>query len=376
MNGRTGWLAVLTIAALVAFGCSGGRQSPVDQMRASAGPGEFRIGIMTGAAAHHADEFRAAQQLAKKYGARVRHITYPDDYELEQETIVAQLTGLAADPDMRVIVVGEAVPGAVEAAQRIRMLRPDVLIGFVAPHQDAALVNGACDLAVGVDQAARGRSLAAAAVAMGVKTIVYYTAAGDSLEPPLARQRALMNTEARQRGLAFEGVDQPAANGHALDQFYDADVARALAAHGAATGFYATDPAAEGALIRAVLGHGGYLIEGADPSPLAGLADALDASVPAERADDPDFVAGENRRAAAAHDRAGHFGAWSESPDMIAIRAVTNVLVDAVEKQVDYRDRATVLTYLRVEAGPDVKLRKFDEASGNQYLMTLAHVVF
>ena len=373
--GRTSWLATLALAAF-ACGCSGGRtKSLADQTRASAGPGEFRIGVMTGAAARHPDEFRAGQQLAKQFGARVRHITYPDDYAQEQETIVAQLTGLAADPDVRVIVVGQAVPGAVDAARRIRELRPDVLIGFVSPLEDAALVNGACDLAVGVDEPARGRAIAAEAAAMGARALVYYADPADSSRAPLVRRGETMRIEAAKLGLPFETITVPDGGAHAVERFYDTDVPRALATHGAATCFFGADRDADAALLRAALEHGGYIAEGASPSPLA-VADALGADVAAEHADDATFVADANRHAVAARGRAGHFGAWVAPPDQVAIVAVANLLVDAVEKGADYRDRATVLTYLREQAGPVVRLRKFDEASGNQYYMTLEHVVY
>src|SRR5580765_7982144 len=79
MSRRIGRLAILALASVAALGCSSERsKSLADEMRASAGADEFKIGIMTGAVARHEAEFRAAQQLERKYGSRLRHITYPD----------------------------------------------------------------------------------------------------------------------------------------------------------------------------------------------------------------------------------------------------------------------------------------------------------
>jgi len=61
---------------------------------------------------------------------------------------------------------------------------------------------------------------------------------------------------------------------------------------------------------------------------------------------------------------------------MVAIRAMTNLLVDAVDKKADFKDTATVQKYLQDEAGAGVKLHKYDEQKGNQYLMLLDHIVY
>ena len=144
------WTGVLAVAALAATlaGCS---RKP-NAAKPGAPPAEtFRIGIMTGTAARDEHAFRAAQQLQRLYAGRVQHITYPDNFTTELETVVAQLAGLAADPAVRVIVVGQAVPGSVDAARRIHATRSDVLIGFAGPHEEADSVDTACDIAVRLD---------------------------------------------------------------------------------------------------------------------------------------------------------------------------------------------------------------------------------
>jgi len=139
---------VVAIAAVSAAGCSNRQTGTARETQGAAGPESYKIGLMTGAASSREDEFRAGQQLAKKYGRRLVHVTYPDDFLQERETVTAQLSGLAADPAVRVIVVGQAIPGSVEAARRIRQQRPDILIGFVEPYEDPVLVDEACDISV------------------------------------------------------------------------------------------------------------------------------------------------------------------------------------------------------------------------------------
>src|SRR6185369_7971142 len=84
---------------------AGAKDAPID-------PG-FKIGIMTGTVSQNEEEFRGGQAVARKYGAAVKHVTYPDNFMTEQETVVAQLVGLASDPAVKVIIAGQAIPGSV-----------------------------------------------------------------------------------------------------------------------------------------------------------------------------------------------------------------------------------------------------------------------
>jgi hypothetical protein len=76
------------------------------------------------------------------------------------------------------------------------------------------------------------------------------------------------------------------------------------------------------------------------------------------------------------HGMTGHFGTWIAPESMVAIRAVTNLLVDAVDQKADFRDMATVQRYLTDEAGSAVMIKKYDEKVGNQYLILLDHIVY
>src|SRR5882672_9612875 len=148
------WLAL----SLVLAGCAKPAQHAAGSAGAdSAAAAGFKIGVMTGTVSQGEEDFRAGQQIQQKYGSRVKHVTYPDNFMNEQETVIAQLTGLAADPDVKVIVIAQAVPGSVAAARKIREQRPDVLIGFVGPHEDPDVVDQACDIAVQPDQLMRGK---------------------------------------------------------------------------------------------------------------------------------------------------------------------------------------------------------------------------
>ena len=83
--------------------------------------GTWKIAIMTGTVSQGEEEFRAAEKAIATWGAdHIVTATYPDNFMSEQETTVSQLVAFAADPDVKAIVMCQAVPGATPAVQKIR----------------------------------------------------------------------------------------------------------------------------------------------------------------------------------------------------------------------------------------------------------------
>ena len=71
---------------------------------------KFHIGIVTGTVSQSEDDLRGAEKMIQLYGdvangGMVKHLTYPDNFMSEMETTIAQISGLADDPLMKVVVV-------------------------------------------------------------------------------------------------------------------------------------------------------------------------------------------------------------------------------------------------------------------------------
>src|SRR5262245_31352815 len=137
---RPSRFAPCLILALLCSACAKS-PSPNTTAKPAAGGAAFKIGIMTGTVSQGEEDFRAGQQIAARYPGRVKTVTFPDNFSSEVETVISQLVGLAADPDVKVVIAGQAVNGSVAAARRIREQRPDILIGFMYPHEDPGLVQ-------------------------------------------------------------------------------------------------------------------------------------------------------------------------------------------------------------------------------------------
>jgi hypothetical protein len=373
--------ACLALVALA--GCSSQQKSsPSTEATADGGTapaGAFKIGLMTGTVSQSEEEFRAGEQIARKYGARLKHVTYPDNFMNEQETVIAQLSGLAADPTVKVIIVGQAIPGSIAAARKIREQRPDILIGFVEPHEDPQLVEQACDIAILPDQLARGRSIIAEAKAMGAEHFVHYSFPRHMSQELLSRRRDIMKQAASEMGMTFSFVTapDPMAEGGlpATQQFVLEDVPREIQKLGGKTAFFSTNCGMQEPLIKSVLTYGGYIAEQCCPSPTHGYPAALGIAIPPGKAGDIAFINAENKRVIAEHHMTGHFGTWVAPESMIALRAMTDLLVDAVDRKADVKDMGTVQRYMAKEAGADVMIARYQEP-GHQYLVMLDHQVY
>jgi hypothetical protein len=373
------WAVPLLVAALAASGCSKS-STPAGNGTAGAGAGGFKIGIMTGTVSQGEEDFRAGQQVQQKYGDRVKHVTYPDNFMNEQETVIAQLTGLAADPEVKVICIAQAVPGSVAAARKIRETRPDVLIGFINPHEDPDVVDLACDVAVQSDQLERGRTIIENAQKMGAKHFVHYSFPRHMSQLLLAQRRDIMKRECEKNGIQFHFVTAPDPMGEgglpAAQQFILEDVPRQVQRLGKETAFYTTNDGMQEPLIKSILANGGVFVEQDVPAPTAGYPAALAMSIPADKAGDMNYINSEIKRLLAAKGASGRFGSWVAPIDMVALRAVSNILVDAVDKKADFKDLATMKRYLEAESGgTPVRIRKYAEA-GNQYMVILDHITY
>jgi len=342
---------------------------------------DFKIGIMTGTVSQGEDEFRAGQMVIRKYGAdHVKHVTYPDNFMNEQETVIAQLVGLSDDPAVKVIVIGQAVPGSVAALRKIREKRPDIKVAFISAHEDPDIVNREADISIQPDELARGKTIVGVAKHMGATDLVHYSFPRHMSQELLARRRDIMKAEAEKQGIHFHFVTAPDPMGEgglsATQQFVTEDVPRELRTYGAKTAFFSTNCGMMDPMIKSVVTNGGYIPEQCCPSPTHGYPTALGIAIPADKAGDMAYISAENRRVIAEHHMTGHFATWPVPEVMLSIRAMTDLLVDAQEGKANYKDPAAVKTYMEHLAGVPITLTKYDEKKGNSYLFLVSNIYY
>ena len=244
----------------------------------------FHIGVVTGTVSQSEDDLRGAEALIKAYGdvakgGMIKHITYPDNFMSEMETTISQIVGLADDPQMKVIVVNQAIPGTTEAFRRVKEKRPDILLMAGEPHEDPNVIGSVAHIAVNADNVARGYLIIAAAKKMGANTFVHISFPRHMSYELLSRRRAIMEAACKDLGLkfAFETAPDPTSDvGVAgAQQFILEKVPAWLNKYGKKTAFFCTNDAHTEPLLKQIAKLGGYFVEADLPSPLMGYPGAL-----------------------------------------------------------------------------------------------------
>ena len=365
-------------------------------------PLPFKVGILTGTVSQGEDEVRAAEALKELYPGVIVHRTYPDNFMQEQDTTISQITGLAADPLVKVIVIGQAVPGTVAAVRKVRETRTDILFGFVEPHDEPIMVNRTADIALQPDQPARGRAIPDKAKEIGAKTFVHYSFPRHMSMPFIAERERIMKERCKEIGLeyVFVSAPDPMAEGGlpATQQYVLESVPQLVKKYGPDTAFFSTNCGMQDPLIKAVLDGKAIYAEPCCPSPTHGFPTALGIAIPPEMAGNFDFINEQNAKAIADRGLSGRFVTWPVPAVIASIRAVTKILVDTeLGKDVykdpkllakykydpdaglpanAYKDLDTVRRYVEAEAGTKVKLGRFDDVKGNYYLLLIEQRVY
>lgn len=341
---------------------------------------KIKIGIITGTVAQGEDEYRAAERVIAKYGAdRVIHRTYPDNFMAEQETTISLITGLAADPNVKVIVISQSVPGSLAALRKVKEVRPDILMGFITPHEDPEMVNKEADFAIDPDQRYRGRSIVRQAKKMKAKVFIHYSFPRHMSYPLLAERRRIMEEECKAQGVQFVFVTAPDPLGEgglpAAQQFILEDVPRQLAKYGPQTAFFSTNCGMQEPLIKAILQHGGIFVEQCCPSPTHGYPGALGIKIPPEKKGDMKYILEQIKKAIAEKGGSGRFATWPAPVNIINTLAAADYLVSVAEGRAKKGDINLIRALLMKHAGVPVTLNKYKE-TGNLYLVVLGSVVF
>ena len=92
-----------------------------DQNEETVAEGDYHIGIVTGSVSQSEDDRRGAEAFQAMYGEdRVTLAIYPDNFTEELETTIQTIVNMSDDPQMKAIIVNQAIPGTTEAFRQIQ----------------------------------------------------------------------------------------------------------------------------------------------------------------------------------------------------------------------------------------------------------------
>lgn len=354
-------VVALLIAVVVVAGLAGcGKSTP-----AADTPKKAKIGVMTSTVAQNEEEYRAAEKMVKKYGKdTIVFKTYPDNFMKEQETTIANMLAFAADPDIKAIVMVQAVPGAAAAFEKVREKRPDMLLIAGVPAEDPDMIAKKADVVIHGDELAMGKTIPAQALKMGATTLVHYSFPRHMSYPLLAQRREIMRQETERLGMKFIDATAPDPLGDAgvpgAQQFILEDVPRKVKEFGKNTNFFSTNCSMQEPLIKAVLETGAIDAQQCCPSPFHGYPGALGIKIPPEKAGDIPFVVEQIKVKIAEKGGTGKFSTWPVPMAMLFVEAGIEYAKDWADgKFKEKNNKEMLVKKLTQVAGTEIKTQTY-----------------
>ena len=277
----------------------------------------FHVGIVTGSVSQSEDDRRGAEAFQAMYGEEnVTLAIYPDNFTEELETTIQTIVNLSDDPEMKAIVVNQAVPGTTEAFRQIKERRPDILCIAGESHEDLPEIGSAADLTCNNDFVARGYLIIRTAHELGCDTFVHISFPRHMAYETMSRRVAIMRAACEEFGMKFvlETAPDPTSDvGVAGAQAYILEkVPEWVEKYGQKAAYFCTNDAHTEPLLKQLLEYGGYFIEADLPSPLMGYPGALGIDLTAEAGDFEKILA-KVESAICEKGGADRFGTWAYS---------------------------------------------------------------
>jgi len=284
---------------------------------AEEGAEDFHIGIVTGSVSQSEDDRRGAEAFQEKYGEDVVKLAiYPDNFTEELETTIQTIVNLSDDPQMKAIIVNQAIPGTTEAFRQIKERRPDIICIAGESHEDLPEIGSAADLVVNNDFVARGYLMIRTAHELGCDTFVHISFPRHLSYETMSRRVAIMKEACKEFGMKFEmetapdpttDVGVPGAQAYILEH-----VPEWIDKYGTNSAYFCTNDAHTEPLLKQLLEYGGYFIEADLPSPLMGYPGALGLDL-TEEAGDFGKILAKVESAVVEKGGEGRFGTWAYS---------------------------------------------------------------
>jgi len=278
---------------------------------------DVHIGIITGSVSQSEDDRRGAEAFQAKYGEdMVKLAIYPDNFTEELETTIQTIVNMSDDPQMKAIIVNQAVPGTTEAFRQIKERRPDIICIAGESHEDLPEIGSAADLVVNNDFVARGYLMIRTAHEMGCDTFVHISFPRHMSYETMSRRVAIMKAACEEFGMKFvlETAPDPTTDvGVAGAQAYILEhVPQWVEQYGEHAAYFCTNDAHTEPLLKQLLEYGGCFVEADLPSPTMGYPGALGIDLTAEAGDYAKILA-KVESSICEKGGAGRFGTWAYS---------------------------------------------------------------
>ncbi len=381
-------LVSLLLALVMAFSlvaCGGTQEEAAAPAAGADASGvDYKIGIITGTASQGDEEIIAAQNLKAKYGDKVVHATYPDNFSTETEQLIATATNMAADPDVKAIVWVQAVPGATAAINKIKETRDDMLFICGVPGEDPAVIASAADIVLMADETTQGTAIIEEAAKMGAKTFVHISFERHLGYATIAARQQLFKDNCARLGLEYVEATAPDPTGDAgipgAQAWITENIKVLVDQYGKDTCFFCTNCSMQVPLIQQVAELGAIYPQQCCPSPYHAYPSAFNIDM-AGHEGDHQYLKDQISVKVAEYGNTGRMGTWPVAINMTMIEAGFAYAEKWINGEITERNDLAALTKeLEAIAGEgQISISNWEEADGpieNFYTLFCPFYVF
>ena len=334
--------------------------------------GNWKIAILTGTTSQGEEEVRGAERAIATYGAdHVVWDTYPDNFMSETETTISKLLAFASDPEVKAIVMCQAVPGAAPAFNKIREMRDDILLIAGVPQEDPDVITAAADIVLYSDEPRQGDTIIETCANWGVEVFVHYSFPRHLAMETIAARKALFEANCEALGIQYVEATAPDPTGDAgvsgAQQFILEDVPLKMEEFaGKKVAFFSTNCAMQEPLQTAILTQpNAYYPQPCCPSPYHAFPAALGLESLQVGGDDTDAL----KQIAAKlkeYDAVGRYSTWPTPVNMAIIDVATAYAKAYIDGEVGKNDAAKIGELFEA-AAPGAVLANYTDANGTTY---------
>lgn len=347
--------------------------------------GNWKIAILTGTTSQGEEEFRAAERAQKADPEHIITDTYPDNFMAETETTISKLIAFASDPDVKAIVMCQAVPGAKAAFDKIRAMgRDDMLLVAGVPQEDPAVIAAAADFVLYTDEPKQGDTIMETCAKWGVDVFVHYSFPRHLAMETIAARKALLEENAAALGIQYVEATAPDPTGDAgvagAQQFILEDVPLKLKEfEGKKVAFFTTNCGMQEPLQAAILDQpNAYYPQPCCPSPYHAFPASLGLEIKAG-GDDTEAL-----KAIAAvlkeHNALGRYSTWPSPVNMSIVDVSVEYAKKWIAGEITSKNDGAAIAAMFEEKAPGAIVSNYTNADGqtfdNYYTVLLGAVDF
>ena len=333
-----------------------------------------KVAIVTNTVSQNEEEYRSAQEMVTKYGAdRIIHVTWPDNFMTEQEQMVSVVARIAADLDVKALIINQAVPGTNAAVDKLLETRSDIFIVYCTPQENPPDVAERASVVLIPNELEMGNTIPVQAQLLGAKTFVHYSFPRHMSQPLLSGRRELMKAKCEELGIEFVDATAPDPTGDSgvpgAQQFILEDVPKMVARYGKDTAFFSTNCAMQIPLIKAVVDDGAVYPQPCCPSPYHGFPTALGIQSDSENPDNLQYVIDETRKIIKEKGVEGRLSTWPVPVAMMFTIGSTEYAMKLIDGEVDLDklDKELLDKCLSNYAKVDVATTAYIDDSGKEF---------